>query len=324
MAVRLDPSEPSLNGNIGDYMSVTTPSIFEAQNTRHARRYVAAQARTYSDAKVVFSIRVIVVFVLACACAVSAVVLPSVRSVVGGAGGALLLVLSFAVGSLEKTWRYRAAAIQEQFDTEVFQIRWNRHQADRPNPHDVNRAADRYRGTHDRNWYDPTEGTHRPYDVLICQSSNLGWGASMHFIWAWMLIGALALLLLAVVIAETILKLPASDFLLALVVPFMAPAKEIIEQSKANFETARSKESAERKVTELWNQGMSGGDTPTDQDLRDVQDKVHQFRQSNPYIPDWLDRVFHDKNEAAMRSSFETRVEEALRRGRGDPQVSRT
>jgi SMODS-associating 4TM effector domain len=94
MAVRLDPSEPSLDGNIGDYMSVTTPSNFEAQNTRYARRYVAAQARTYSDAKVVFSIIVIVVFVLACACAVSAVVVPSVRSVVGGAGGALLLVLS--------------------------------------------------------------------------------------------------------------------------------------------------------------------------------------------------------------------------------------
>lgn len=300
-------------------MTLTTPSIFEAQNTRHARRHVAAQAHTYSDAKIVFSIRVIVVFVLACAGAVSAVAIPSARSVIGGAGGALLLLLSFAVGSLEKTWRHRAAAIQEQFDTEVFQIRWNRHQADRPNPHDVNRAADRYRGNRDKDWYDPTEGTHRPYDVLICQSSNLGWGASMHFIWAWMLIGALALLVLVVILAEVILKLPASDFLLALVVPFMAPAKEIIEQGKANFETARSKESAERKVADLWNQGMSGGGTPTDQDLRDIQDKILQFRQSNPYIPDWLDIVFHDKNEAAMRSSVEARVEEALRYGLASP-----
>jgi len=304
-------------------MTLTTPSIFEAQNTRHARRHVAAQARTYSDAKIVFSTRVIVVFVLAFAGAVPAVALPSARSLIGGAGGALLLLLSFAVGSLEKTWRCRTASIQEQFDTDVFQIRWNRHQADRPNPHDVNRAADRYKGTRDQNWYDPTEGTHRPYDVLICQSSNLGWGASMHFIWAWILIGVLGALVLAVILAEVILKLPPSDFLLALVVPFIAPAKEIIEPSKANFETARAKESAERKVNDLWNQGMSGGDAPTDQDLRDIQDKILQFRQSNPYIPDWLDRVFHDKNEAAMRSSFESRVEEALRRGHGDPQVSR-
>lgn len=42
---------------------------------------------------------------------------------------------------------------------------------------------------------------------------------------------------------------------------------------------------------------MSGGDTPTEQDLRDVQDKILQFRQSNPYIPDWLDSVFHKKEE---------------------------
>jgi hypothetical protein len=296
-------------------MTLTTPSIFEAQNTRRARRYVAAQARTYSDAKVVFAIRVIVVFMLAAITATLAVAIPSARPVIGGAGGALLLLVSFAVGNLEKTWRHRAAAIQEEFDTEVFQIRWNRHQADRANPHDINKAADRYRGTRDENWYDRTKGTYRPYDVLVCQSSNLGWGASMHFIWAWMLIGALALLVLSMILAETVLKLPARDFLLALVVPIMAPAKEIIEQSTANFETSRSKESAERKVTELWTQGMNGGNTPTDQDLRDVQDKILQFRQSNPYIPDWLDSMFHSKNEAAMRSSFQARVDEALRCG---------
>ncbi len=304
-------------------MTLTTPSIFEAQNTRHARRHVAAQARTYSDAKVVFATRVVVVFVLAFAGAVSAVGLPSARPLIGGGGGALLLLLSYAVGSLEKTWRYRAAAIQEQFDTDVFRIRWNRHQADPPNLHDVNRSAGRYKGARDQNWYDTTAGTHRPYDVLICQSSSLGWGASMHFIWAWILIGVLGTLVLAVILAEVILKLPPSDFLLALCVPFMAPVKELVEQSKANFETARAKESAERKVTDLWNQGMSGGDAPTEQDLRDLQDKILQFRQSNPYIPDWLDRVFHDRNEAAMRNSFESRVEEALRQGHGDPQVLR-
>lgn len=296
-------------------MTMTTPSIFEAQNTRDARRHVAAQARTYSDAKRVLSWRVAAVFLLALACAVCAVKFPNVRSVVGGAGGVAVLLFSFAAGNLEKVWRYRAAAIQEEFDTDVFQVRWNSFQADRPNLHDVNHAADRYRGDRDSNWYDSTRGTHRPYDVLICQSSNLGWGASMHFRWAWMLIGVLVFLLVSVSVAQVLLKLPASDFLLALVVPISGPFKEVIEQVFANFETSRAKASAERKINEVWRQGMSGGDSPTEQNLREIQDKILQFRQSNPYIPDWLDNLFHGKNESAMRSSVEARVEEARRCG---------
>lgn len=299
-------------------MTMTTPSIFEAQNTRDARRHVAAQARTYSDAKRVLSWRVAGVFVLALAlaCAVCAVKFPNVRSVVGGAGGVGVLLFSFAAGNLEKVLRYRAAAIQEEFDTNVFQMRWNSFQADRPNAHDVNRAADRYRGDRDSNWYDPTRGTHRPYDVLICQSSNLGWGASMHFRSAWMLIGVLVFLLAAVSGAQMLLKLPASDFLLALVVPLSGPFKEVIEQIAGNLETSRAKESAERKISDFWRQGMSGGDAPTEQNLREIQDNILQFRQSNPYIPDWLDSLFHEKNESAMRTSVEARVEEARRCGR--------
>ncbi|QPG72039.1 S-4TM family putative pore-forming effector [Mycolicibacterium mucogenicum] len=101
-------------------MTLTTPSIFEAKNTRDARRHVAAQARTYCDAKRVLSWRVAAVFLLALAWAVCAVKSPSVRSVVGGVGAVAVLLLSFAAGNLEKVWRYRAAAIQEEFDTDVF------------------------------------------------------------------------------------------------------------------------------------------------------------------------------------------------------------
>ncbi|MBB3753676.1 hypothetical protein FHT44_006198 [Mycolicibacterium sp. BK634] len=296
-------------------MAVTTPPISEAQNTDNSRRHVAAQARTYSDAKAAFGIRVFVVFLLAVVGAVCAVRFPSARGLIGGGGGAALLLLSIAAGSLEKTWRYRAAAIQEEFDTSVFQIRWNRHQADRPISHEVYRAANRYDGGRDGNWYESTESTCRPYDVLICQSSNLGWGTSMHFRWAWMLIGALTFLVLALLGAKGILHLSMSDFLLAVAVPFLAPIKEIFDQIKSNFETASAKATAERKITDLWNQGMGGGETPSEQDLRDIQDKILQFRQSNPYIPDWLDGLFHSKNEAAMRSSVKDRVEEARRRG---------
>jgi len=144
-------------------MTLTTPSIFEAKNTRDARRHVAAQARTYCDAKRVLSWRVAAVFLLALAWAVCAVKSPSVRSVVGGVGAVAVLLLSFAAGNLEKVWRYRAAAIQEEFDTDVFRCFGT---AFRPTVQTrMTLATPRIAtgGDRDSNWYDSTRGTYRPY-----------------------------------------------------------------------------------------------------------------------------------------------------------------
>lgn len=301
---------------------MTEPGIYEAQNTRDNQRHVAAQARTYSDAKLVLAYRVGLVFMLACATAVCAVAFPDERTVIGTVGGLVVLLLSGAASSLEKTLRFRAASIQEQFDNDIFQLRWNPHQADRPNLHRVNRAANKYRGSRDKNWYDPTYGTHRPYDVLICQSSNLGWGATMHYIWAWMLVAMLALLVGVIGLLYPVLGLELPQFLIAVAFPFVGPAKEVYDQIAANFDTHRSKDAAERRISDLWRDGMDGRKAPTEQDLRDIQDKILQFRQANPFVPDWIDNLFHSRNEAAMRSSVEARVDEARRCGHSDQPVT--
>ena len=297
----------------------TVPPIYIAENTDDAQRMVAAQARIYSDAKILFAGRVVAVFVLATGSAVVAISFPSLRTLVGGGGGVLLLVASFVVGGVERWLRMRAAATQEQFDTQVFQLPWNGVHADRPPQNLISRAARRYKDGREKNWYDDTKGTHRPFDVLICQGSNLGWGASMHLIWAWILIGSAVLLVVLVAVVQIIIDLSGSDFVVSLVVPALAPLKEIGEQVKANFDAARSKESAERKVNELWTNGMNNGVIPSEGEVRAIQDKILLFRQSNPYVPDWLDSVFHAKNEAAMRATVADRVAQAQRHGHADP-----
>ena len=34
-------------------------------------------------------------------------------------------------------------------------------------------------------WYDPTDGVHHPYDVLIAQEQNLAWDARLRRRYAW-------------------------------------------------------------------------------------------------------------------------------------------
>lgn len=197
----------------------TSPAIFVAQNTQDARRRVSAQARLYSEAKRLWVLRVAAVCVLAVATGAAALAAPSAaRTAIGVGGGFVLLVLSFVGGGVEKRKRHLAAAVQEEFDTGVFRLPWNDMES-RPPPTAIAQAAARYDGGRDKDWYPDTKSTHRPFDVLICQSSNLGWGATTHRTWAWLLTGAAAALVAAVAAAAVVFDLKALDFFAALVAP---------------------------------------------------------------------------------------------------------
>jgi hypothetical protein len=295
----------------------TQPRIFDAQNTVDTQRLVAAQSRMYSDAKIVSAVRLAVVLGLAVAAGVVAINFPALRTTVGGWGGAGLLALSFAVGSLEKRLRIMAASTQEAFDTTIFQLDWNTVAADRPSPSRIAKAASRYDGGREANWYDDTKGTYRPFDVLACQSTNLGWGASMHRLWAYVLCGGG---IIAAAVILTICRLTGlawDEIFTAVFIPSLAPIRELFEQIRANLANAKAKEGVEKKISDLWAEGMAGRITPTDAQLRAIQDKILSFRQDNAFVPDWLDKIFYRRNEAAMRVSVEARVNEAKSHGLG-------
>ncbi len=296
----------------------TSPRIFDAQNTDYARRKVAAQARLYSDAKRWFYGRIGLIAVLAVASSVAALLTEnSARTVIGGGGGLVLLLVSLVGGAVEKRTRMTAVAVQEEFDTGIFRLPWNDIEVPRPSPVTIGRAADRYTGNRDKNWYADTKDTHRPFDVLICQSSNLGWGAATHRIWAWTLVLLAALVLGLLVLIAFALGLTKNDVLVALVTPALAPLRELAEQVKANFDTAKAKEATEAKISTAWADGMAGKEIPSEEVLRTIQTKILCYRQQNPYVPDWLDERLRSKNEQAMRTTAADRVAEAVRHGHG-------
>lgn len=298
--------------------SYTSPRIFAAQNTVESRRLVSAQARMYSEAKKLFFGRILAVVVFAIAAMATAAIWPEARTVVGGGGGVLLFVASFLAEGLEKRRRLCAAATQELFDTHIYQIPWNGLHASHPSRAAIAQASSRYTGNRDMDWYDDTGETERPFDILICQATNLGWGSTMHRIWGWVLACVTILSVGVLLLVWFSLKLSPTDALVALVIPSLAPLKEVMNLIKANFENAATKEATERAINEMWEDGMRNPESkPSEQSIRDVQNRILSLRQSNQYVPDWLDSIFHKRNEAAMRSSVQDRVAQAKRSGRG-------
>ncbi|MFE0592644.1 S-4TM family putative pore-forming effector [Micromonospora echinospora] len=294
---------------------LTEPPIEVAQNTPRAKQLIAAQARLYSDAKTIHHLRLALVFVFAAAGAIAGLAMPGVRPHIGAVAGIALLLVALVVTGVEKRRRVQAAAIQEEFDTAVFQLSWNGVSVERPSATAVARAAARYAGGREADWYPSTGWVVRPLDILICQASNLGWGASMHRLWAALLGFALALMAALVGLATWLLHLSFAECILALLVPALAPAKELIDLIKTNLENAASKETMERNITDLWKKGLAGEFVAVDS-IRAVQNCILDFRKSNAYVPDWLDRRFRQKNEAAMRSGAAALVEEATAHGR--------
>src|SRR5699024_3378255 len=134
-----------------------------------------------------------------------------------------------------------AAFVQEEFDTYVFDMPWNAWAAEHPSPMCIAEAADRYRGNRTKDWYPDTGTVARPLDVLICQRSNLGWGASIHRVYANLLNSLLPAFILLVPAIALIVTLAPAQALTTLVVPLLGPVRELLEMIRNICDSSNTK-----------------------------------------------------------------------------------
>lgn len=298
-------------------MSDSTPrTVASVQNTEHAQRLLAAQSRLYTDAKRLHDARVLTVVALAVITVAVALAIPQARVVVSAVGGSATFLWSVLGGGREKRCRKQAAFMQEEFDTYVFDMPWNAFAAEHPSPTLIAEAAERYQGNRTRDWYPDTGSVARPLDILICQRSNLGWGASIHRLYAAILAGVLVALAIAGVAVALLGRLTVADALIALVVPLLGPARELIEMIRNNRDSSETKAKVEMKVHGLWQKALQPGGEITITDCRAVQDQILSIRRTNAHVPDWLDNLRRNRSEKLMQQSAEHLIEEAERRGK--------
>jgi hypothetical protein len=240
---------------------------------------------------------------------------PDARTAIGLLGGIVTFLWSWLGGAREKRKVKEAAAVQEQFDTYVYDLPWNDMAAERVDPIRIATAAGRYRGNRTRDWYPPTDPVIRPLDILICQRSNLGWGAAVHQLYAAVLTGALLVLAGVGIGVAWLAHLTFVEALAAVALPLLAPGREIFDQIRANRESENTKRGTEAKISALWHQALAQVDRVQIADCRAVQDRIHGIRLSNAHVPDRIDALWRTRNESAMRVSAEHLVAEATQAG---------
>ncbi|WP_443075528.1 S-4TM family putative pore-forming effector [Streptosporangium sp. NBC_01469] len=290
----------------------TTPSISDAQNEDKQLRLLAAQRQLYTDAKKFYTVRISLLIAGSILAPIAALLFKDGRTIIGSVFTIILMLVHLLGSAKEKRLNREAASVQEQFDVAIFQLPWNDLLVERPTPTIIADAARRYSGPPTlQDWYPDTEDVHRPLDILICQRSNLGWGVSLHKLWARAVFWCLLLIAASAISIGAIGKFTVGEFLIAVIVPLVPILREGTDTFRAHSDSAQEKINTEQKVMSLWRKSLLPESSVTDAECRGLQDCLLGIRRTNAVIPNWFNDRRRDAKEIEMRTSAEDLIAEA-------------
>lgn len=293
-------------------------SIFSLQNEPQFLTKLAASSQFYSEAKIARRVRMYGSIVVAVVGPVLAVTAPATKSLLIVASGVVISV-GLVLRWLEANRMEKGAAVQEEFDTELYGLRWNTTLADALTPETVRAAADRFRGSRSRHrdWYPDTGTLPFPLDVLLCQRSNLVWDYRQRVIYAWLVGVATALLVVAHVGLALATRLDLPAYLLGVFLPGVAAYAQGLDVVIEQLRAGASKRRLERTVMNYLNESLANPACLTEQRVREIQDQLYLSRTRPGNVPQWLyDRLRGDyENQMrATTSDLCSQVEQALAR----------
>jgi hypothetical protein len=271
--------------------------INQRQNDKIFIDYLKAQRVAYSQCKKYQFVDFISVLI--------AIILPIIglinRDYVSflGAFGVIWTIIYLVVENFRKNKSQQGAKIQEQFDTELFEIPWN----DVLCKNKVNKdiqidLAKRYRSNDLSDWYSKEIGSDIPREVavLLCQRINFSWELNLRKKFVFSLVTVLLVYYGTIIITSIFVNLGLLDTLILL-----APSISFLIYGVQNVAALKSQSRSKEEYLDLIDskiQAYSLNKTiPDNTFLRQVQDVMFNQRNFLEKIPDWFYNTFRKDNE---------------------------
>lgn len=247
--------------------------------------------------------------------AICALLLPAIGVIFGthfpgirpflGLGSILVLLLE--VGIISRKQREdckRGAKVQEQFDTEVLRLDWNRLVAGgKVDAEDIRAitSSPLPEAEHERlvNWYEPVVAR-LPLAVgrLICQRTNLAYDMRVRKTYGGVLLGSAIILFVLLTFAGLYQGLNVNELILTLYLPALPFAAFVLREHRKQGDTVETLTTLKSEVEKLWEKALSGA---TIDELtagsRALQDAIYRHRTSTPLVFDWLYDWVRTRNE---------------------------
>lgn len=243
---------------------------------------------------------------------------PAIRPFLG-LGSILILLLD--VGMISRKLKEdckRGAKVQEQFDTEVLNLDWNRLVAGGKVDAEEVRAitADPISDAEQTrlvNWYEPVV-SNVPLAVgrLICQRTNVTYDMRVRKVYAGILLGSAVVLFVLLAVIGLCQGLTMNELILTMCLPALPFAAFALREHCKQGETIETLTTLKAEVEKLWDKAVNG--TPSDEltlGSRTLQDAIYRLRASNPLVFDWLYGRLRARNEDLTRHAAEKLVAEA-------------
>lgn len=236
----------------------------------------------------------------------------------------VVIVMEFAFEFIVKHYQTLGAKIQELYDTELFQIPWNKIKAgSEPITERIVALTNRFKALHAndqqrmvrlRDWYPPSAGE-LPISLgrLVCQRSSMVWDSNLRGTYCLCYLGLAVLMLIGAGTYIVSLNLSAEDAMKSVVAPLAAATIKIMRGFFKHRDSAATSEKAWQSLTNTWQQAMKGtlSDDELDRDARFLQNELLERRLNSARIPDWFYRYHRSNYETQMLAAAEEMVNEA-------------
>lgn len=290
------------------------------QGSDENRNLLRARHRNYRAAKVTQGLLVMMSILLPVLGVCIGPQDPDIRPYLALASLILLVMDAALFDRIQKDRLKRGAKLQEQFDTDVFGLPWNRFVTGAPvELEDVRRLSakplSKNREAHFQSWYEVCIGRlPLHFARLIGQRTNISYDTRLRRRYSGWLLTLTLLFGVALLYVGLYKRLQFPDLIMTLVVPFLPVLTWALRDRTQQANAAISLTNLNGEWEKIWSKALGGADVAAlTAESRSLQDAIYQHRERSPLVFDWVYFVFRSANEDEAHHAAEDLVRKAER-----------
>ncbi len=282
--------------------------ISRKQNLDHNIDLLIAQRFYYSQAKKIRNFRIAISIIFALLSPFIIFYITNWSAIIGTIGGTWAIISYILKKLFENSNIEKAAKIQEEFDTSLFDMDWNTVLVgEKISCEEINHAKKKFKGDIEKlkDWYSDVSKFSYPADVLLCQRSNLVWDWRLKRKYAITIIIITLLYFISTIIICSILDLKVAEYILGLFLPALSGYFIAIDEGIDHFKASIKRKNLENKINELSELALSNQKALNITNLRQIQDCIFEFRKG-PMVADFFYWFFRDDFENNMKNALDS------------------
>jgi hypothetical protein len=288
-----------------DYSPPSSTAIARRQNEVDNLRYLVAQRRLYSKAKLAVSWRWAGMLIIAIVAPLVALQWPHLAVAAGAVAGTWIFLGRTTLQHYKQKFAEQAACIQELFDFAVFDMPAGVRRSATPTAEEIfhltgddTEVQQRARHEKLRDWYPVQPSAPGVVSIAICQRANASYADKLLRTTSRVWLSAAIVWALALIILGVMREMSLGFFLLAIVLPLLPTFLDLFEYWRGIRSAANDRRDLAATIEgELQRKSINP------QDLLVWQERLFDLRRSTPEVPDFLYWWMRNKNEAAMHNA---------------------